>query len=316
MRDELVRNALMGLNLQFTPDLVKIVLNYAHTFDGVLIKKHFLNTPPNVTAILAVSDVLIVVGYSNGELALLDLATCTSLVFEKHKHTQGIKDFALIDKATFASCSNDHSVRVWDLATRLCTAFLAGHSDRVLAVAALSLHKLASSSADTTIKVWDLQTKSCLMTLDGHDDWVHDLAALSNDILVACSSSALCVWDTETGICIQKKPRDPAYWICWLVATGNDTFVSGCDDGTIHKWARTQGLFVASIVGRAHCIRSFAALPHNQLAAGTATGVVNIWDDQKHVMELPISRGWQRLAALPNGNLVCVTSDGQMSIWM
>ena len=74
---------------------------------------------------------------------------------------------------TLASGSDDHTVKVWDVATGECLRTLEGAGGRVLACAGGTL---ASGSADQTVKVWDAATGECLRTLEGHSDPVWSVA--------------------------------------------------------------------------------------------------------------------------------------------
>jgi WD40 repeat protein len=56
-----------------------------------------------------------------------------------------------------ASGSQDHTIRLWDLAGRHLIGSLAGHTDGVLSVAFSPDGKtLASGSADKTVRLWNL----------------------------------------------------------------------------------------------------------------------------------------------------------------
>ncbi|MER7313334.1 WD40 repeat domain-containing protein, partial [Streptomyces halstedii] len=64
------------------------------------------------------------------------------------------------------TASDDHTVRVWDLATRQQVgAPLTGHTDEVNAVACTVLDErpvAVTGSDDHTVRVWDLVTRRCI----------------------------------------------------------------------------------------------------------------------------------------------------------
>jgi WD40 repeat protein len=59
-----------------------------------------------------------------------------------------------------ASGSNDHTIKLWDVATGKEKATFQEHTDRVLSLALSPIGKmLASGSRDKTIKLWQLPTQ-------------------------------------------------------------------------------------------------------------------------------------------------------------
>jgi WD40 repeat protein len=75
-----------------------------------------------------------------------------------------------------ASCSNDRSVKIWNLITRECVSTLSGHSDYDRAVSwSPDGSMLASGSDDKTIKLWDAQSGKVNSTLSGHNDPVRSV---------------------------------------------------------------------------------------------------------------------------------------------
>lgn len=101
----------------------------------------------------------------------------SSLVFVRkieRAHKEGVQgiSFAPSDEK-FASCSDDGTVKVWDLGRsrdeHSAEATLVGHGGDVKSVA-WHPHKalLASGSKDTSAKLWDARTNRAVATLHGH----------------------------------------------------------------------------------------------------------------------------------------------------
>lgn len=67
-----------------------------------------------------------------------------------------------------ASCSDDNTVKFWDLTSRTCVRTCYGHTATVHTV---DFHPngfcLASGSSDETIRVWDLRMKRTLQVHEG-----------------------------------------------------------------------------------------------------------------------------------------------------
>ena len=123
------------------------------------------------------------------------------------------KDLVLLsrDKSkqafTFATCSNDEKLRIWQFCEKT-QGFTLQHSlnahndwiNRLLFDAERNL--LFSSSRDSTIKVWNMETFKCISSLSGHTDSVFGLSTFQNDSPILASGSydkTIRLWDFETG---------------------------------------------------------------------------------------------------------------------
>ena len=104
---------------------------------------------------LAASAEHIVLGYSDGTVAILNFGDQPS-VPEVKKQSGAINALAFSPKGEqFASASDDHSVKVWDVATLKPICSLEGHGAAVVAVAfSPEGQKMASMGADGVVHFW------------------------------------------------------------------------------------------------------------------------------------------------------------------
>ena len=81
------------------------------------------------------------------------------------------------DGRTFASGSDDNTIKFWDVQSQGQIATLTGHSNGILSVAfSPDGWTLASGSLDKTIKLWDVQSQRQIATLTGHSDPLRSVA--------------------------------------------------------------------------------------------------------------------------------------------
>lgn len=88
------------------------------------------------------------------------------------------KDFDLI------SCSEDKTIKIWNLETGECHRSLGNHEHVVYDVKWISNEKIISCSADYTIKVWNYKTGDCLKTIKCNS-YALRLKKLSNDEFIS-----------------------------------------------------------------------------------------------------------------------------------
>lgn len=105
------------------------------------------------------------------------------------------------DSQWLISASEDHTIKVWDIATGQEIYTLTGHTGSVLTLVLTSDGKqVISGSADHTIKVWSLETGQEIYTLRGHQGIIPTLA-LSSDGKILYSGSedkTVKLWSLET----------------------------------------------------------------------------------------------------------------------
>jgi WD40 repeat protein len=136
----------------------------------------------------------------------------------------------------------DTTIRLWDVATRTCTAVLSGHASAVWSVAfSPDGRTLASGSRDGTVRLWDVASRACTATLTAHYGAVNCVAfcpkvraflmlsGLIGLIEVVCScrtgrvTSTTCSQPSSEQWCgswsVGSTLQPPSYtccrWMCW-----------------------------------------------------------------------------------------------------
>lgn len=162
--------------------------------------------------------------------------TCYSL----RGHTEWVNCVKLHPKSFLCfSCSDDTTIRMWDIRTNACLRVFRGHVGQVQKVVPLTIidsenlvvddraeddvegvqdsnedqentlnenlpypTHLLSCSLDNTIKLWDIKKGYCIRTQFGHVEGVWDVAADNFRIVSGSHDGKVKVWDLQSGKCI------------------------------------------------------------------------------------------------------------------
>lgn len=76
-----------------------------------------------ICSIIELIDDSLLCGDAGGHLFHLDIDNCKIIESKEHAHESSIYGLLLLDENTFASCSNDKSIKIWKVTTKPCIAF-------------------------------------------------------------------------------------------------------------------------------------------------------------------------------------------------
>ncbi len=186
------------------------------------------------------------------------------------------------DGRTLVSSSDDHTLKLWDVASGVEQRTLEGHSSLVTAVAySPDGELLASASYDKTIRLWKASSGVPVATLSGHTARVRTLAfSPDGETLVSAGEDfGIRIWDLATGHELRAPLGGHTSTVFSVVfAPDGKAIYSGALDETIRVWEPKDGRLRATWRAEEH-VYSLAISPDGQtLAAGYRHGTISLWD--------------------------------------
>jgi len=216
------------------------------------------------------------------------------------------------------------NIRLWDVATGKEIGRLTEHTGFVNdLVFSPDGGKLFSSSADQTIRVWDVAERKCLDVLRGHRWEVYSIALLSDGhTLASCSQDGLIgFWDTSILHTRQPiiKVSDQVARFCF--ASDSRSVLTLNNDGQVARWSgpdfqEKEPLFDLGAKTSYAFARECFSKDGRWLAAGSADGVMRIWDVARRALIHQWTNGTGELVAagfLDGGKKLIAWSGGDRS---
>ena len=214
------------------------------------------------------------------------------------------------------SCSNDKTIKIWDLETFECLKTLNGHSDRVKKIEKLPNNQILSCSSDHTIKLWDIDLGLCLKTFN-HDYIVCSLKILTDKTFASGSWKKIKIWNIDDGRCI-KTFNGHACYVKDLLLIPNGSLVSCSQDKTIKLWNIEQGICTKTLNGHTDMVFCLFLLNNGNLVSGSADKTIKIWDIESGtcITTLIGHNGWiWSLQLKQSGELISGSEDKTIKMW-
>jgi WD40 repeat protein len=141
-------------------------------------------------------------------------------------------DEDLFEENTLISCSDDQTIRIWDLENDTCVKTLKerGPIDRIYEAGG----KLISISNERFLKIWDLKTGDLLKSFKAFDD-IGQFIFLSDDKFVISVDRDIFVWSLkDNSYCMLRDLHNSE--ITCLEELSENILITGSNDNIIKVW--------------------------------------------------------------------------------
>lgn len=153
------------------------------------------------------NDKILASGTIDGSIRVFYLAKGCS--FSLMGHTATVNKVRLLPgNSELLSCSDDLTLRLWDISSQSVTRVFQGHSAPVTSIELNNIHgpsnsasgrSFLSASLDRTIRVWDLETGECKHIFTGHQASVNCIDVDTLRMISGSNDESVKVWDVKTG---------------------------------------------------------------------------------------------------------------------
>ncbi len=198
-------------------------------------------------------------------------------------HEGSVSSFAFApDGKTFASASDDKTVKLWDAHTGQNLATLNGHADAVNSVVFAPDGKtIASASKDKTVMLWDAQSGQHLNTFKGHEDYVLSVTFSPDGRTLSSASrdSTIKLWDLAACQKIATLKGHEGSVLSVAFSFNGKTIASASADKTVRLWDLRSEQNIATLRGHKETVWSVAFAPDGKtIASASDDQTVKLWD--------------------------------------
>jgi WD40 repeat protein len=225
------------------------------------------------------------------EIYLIDYQMEQYKKYKLNKHTDYTYSALEISPGILATASCDCTIQLWDISDGKHIQALAGHKDRIDALAKLSANRFASGSFGGEIKIWSSTTYQVEQTLkvkEGNarsSSKIIRLLTLSNGWLASgANDGTIEIWDIETKRCLFQLMGHQDT-ILALSEFQEGILASGSRDNTIRIWDVYNGYCLAELKDHKSSVVSLSALPDGCLISGAGSLIATPVDTSIRVWE-------------------------------
>jgi WD40 repeat protein len=240
-------------------------------------------------------------------------------------HLDAVKSVAFSpDGQRIVTGSEDHTAKVWDVASGRELLTLKGHRAEISSVAFSSDgQRIVTGSWDKTAKVWDAASGKELLTLKGHTDEVWSVAFSPDGqrIVTGSGDNMAKVWEAASGATLLTLKRHSFGVRSVAFSPDGQRIVTGSDDQTAKVWEAASGKELLTLKWpQPGTVASVAFSPDGQrIVTGSDDQTAKVWDaaSGKELLTLRGHSGWiPSVAFSPDGQrIVTGGGDNMAKVW-
>jgi WD40 repeat protein len=220
------------------------------------------------------------------------------------------------DGRLLASGADDHTIRLWDLATRTERAVLHGHEALVMAVAfSPDGRELYSGGWDHTVRVWDVETGRQLAGWEAHDAQVADLAVTPDgkSLITDSRDGTIKVWDRATQALVTTLPGDTRSGHTVAVSPDGTRFATLPGEFEVTEWNTATWERARTFASHQKVVAVTYTPDGGELAFATVDGAVGVWTVATGATRLWLRghRGAARVLTTRDGQVVIATGGDE-----
>lgn len=222
--------------------------------------------------------------------------------------------------------SENHTIRLWEVASGAELRRFIGHAGTVSSVAfGPGGRTLASASADHSVRLWDAATGNDLTTLRGHTAGVHAVAFSPSGRILASASAdhTVRLWDVASGSRAARLSGHENSVRSVAFDPNGRWLASGSRDRSVRLWDLSEMAEPLKLQGHVEGVWAVAFSADGELlASGSRDGSIRFWNVPAGSEAMPAATdagAVYSLAFSPDGRLVASAgasvSHSGLSLW-
>lgn len=256
---------------------------------------------------------VLIAGGDSGAIQAFDTGSRAILkTWKEHKQPVWVTKWSPVELTTVMSCSDDRTVRLWDLPSETSTVTFSGHQDYVRSgcfMPGQNSNLLVSGSYDQTVRLWDPRTPTKAVMTFKHAAAIESILPMpSGTQLLASADNQISVLDLVAGKPLEliKNHQKTVTSLC--LASNATRVVSGGLDGHVKVfettgWNVVAGFKFPSPVLSLSVVGAGTSREDRHLAVGMQSGLLSVRTRLSGQQKVQAREKEREMKALVEGNI-------------